>query len=219
MLLLLLSIIWLASCGRKLGKTRHLVAESVLTEEANKRITGVERLVQSTPMPRTTRGTESGGRFKSFSYRKESSGDLNFSKRRLPEVPKSPDVAISKPVQEPPKYDGKSSWEAFLVQFEIAAKLNGWNDEQKALFLVTSLHGNATLILSNISGNERGDYAKLVAALSSRFGITHQSDLARAKLKTRIKRREESLPELAENVETLTRKAYPDASTRNCKMS
>ena len=75
------------------------------------------------------------------------------------------------------------------------------------------LHGNATLILSNISGNERGDYAKLVAALSSRFGVTHQSDLARAKLKTQIKRREESLPELAENVETLARKAYPDAST------
>ena len=94
----------------------------VLTEEANKRITGVERLVQSTPMPQTTRGTESGGRFKSFSNRRELSGDLNFSKRRLPEVPKNPDVAISKPVQEPPKYDGKSSWEAFLVQFGIAAK-------------------------------------------------------------------------------------------------
>ena len=81
----------------------------VLTEAANKRITGGERLVQSTPMPRTTRGTESGGRFKSFSNRKESSADLNFSKRRLPEVPKNPDVATSKPVQEPPKYDCKIS--------------------------------------------------------------------------------------------------------------
>ena len=40
-------------------------------------------------------------------------------------------------MQEPPKYDGKSSWEVFLVQFEIAAILNGWNDEQKALFLAT----------------------------------------------------------------------------------
>ena len=112
-------------------------------------------------------------------------------------------------MQEPPKYDGKSSWEAFLVQFEIAAKLNGWNEG----FVSSNVPWvpNATLILSNTSGNERGDYAKLVAALSSRFGITHQSDLARAKLKTRIKRREESLAELAENVETLTRKAYPDA--------
>ena len=203
-----------SACESLEKRVKYTVADlQVLTEEASKRITGVERLVQSTPMPRATRGTESGGKFKSFFNRKESSSDLNFSKRRLPEVPKNPDLAISKPVQEPPKYDGKSSWEAFLEQFEIAAKLDGWSDEQKALFLATSLRGNATLILRNISGNERGDYAKLVAALSSRFGITHQSDLARAKLKTRIKRREESLPELAENVETLTRKAYPDAST------
>jgi hypothetical protein len=63
-----------------------------------------------------------------------------------------------------------------------------------------------------MSRSDREDYAKLVMALTSRFGITHQSDLARAKLKTRIKKREESLPELAESVECLTRKAYPDAS-------
>ena len=142
-------------CESREKRVEYTAADlQVLTEEANKRITSVERLVQSTPMPRTTRGTESGGRFKSFSNRKESSGGLNISKQRLSEVPKNPDVATSKPVEEPPKYDGKSSWEAFLVQFEIAAKLNGWNDEQKALFLATSLHGNTTLILSNISGNE-----------------------------------------------------------------
>ncbi len=63
-----------------------------------------------------------------------------------------------------------------------------------------------------MSRSDREDYAKLVMALTSRFGITHQSDLARAKLKTRIKKREESLPELAESVECLTRKANPDAS-------
>ena len=50
----------------------------VLTEEANKRITGVERLVQSTPVPRTTRGTESGGRFKSFSEQKRIVRRLKF---------------------------------------------------------------------------------------------------------------------------------------------
>ena len=119
---------------------------------------------------------------------------------------------MSKPIWEPPKFDAKSSWEAFLAQFEIAARMNGWNDEQKAQFLATSLHGNATLILSNMSRSDRKDYAKLVMALTSRFGITHQSDLTRVKLKTRIKKREESLPELAESVECLTRKAYPDAS-------
>ena len=100
-----------SACESLVKRVEYTAADlQVLTEEANKRITSVERLVQSTPMPRTTRG-----RFKSFPHRKESSGDLNFSKRCLPEIPKNPDVVISKPVQEPPKYDGKSSWEAFLV--------------------------------------------------------------------------------------------------------
>ena len=29
--------------------------------------------------------------------------------------------------------------------------MNGWNDEDKAAFLATSLQGNATLVLSNLS--------------------------------------------------------------------
>ncbi len=83
--------------------------------------------------------------------------------------------------------------------------------KKSPVFGDVSLHGNATSILSNMSRSDREDYAKLVMALTSRFGITHQSDLARGKLKTRIKKREESLPELADSVESLTRKAYPDA--------
>ena len=132
------------------------------------------------------------------------------SKRRLSEVPKSNNhVTTSKPVQEPPKYDGKSSWEAFLVQFETAAKLQMERRTESVVFSNVFSRKRK----SNISVNKRSDYAELVTALTSRFGITHQSDLARAKLKTRVKKREESLPELAESVESLTRKAYPDAST------
>ena len=67
---------------------------------------------------------------------------------------------MSKPIREPPKFDGKSSWEPFLAQFEIAARMNGWNDEQKAQFLATSLLGNATLILSNMSRSDREDYTQ-----------------------------------------------------------
>ena len=186
--------------------------QSLLTE-SNKRLTGAER-VQSTPMSVNPSRADLGGKIQMQAAKKKSLEESNPTPRRqLPRVPQSTRVGMSKPVQELPKFDGKGSWEAFLAQFEIAAQMNGWNDEQKALFLATSLHGNATLILSNMSRNDRQDYAKLVTALTTRFGITHQADLARAKLKTRVKRREESLPELAESVEGLTRKAYPDASS------
>lgn len=122
-------------------------------------------------------------------------------------------VKTHKPVQQPPKYDGKSSWEAFLAQFEIAAQMNDWADEEKAAFLATSLAGNATLVLSNLSNQDRRDYHVLVAALTSRIGVTHQAELARAKLKNRLRRKGETLPELVECVESLTRTAYPDATS------
>ena len=90
--------------------------------------------------------------------------------------------------------------------------MNGWNDEDKAAFLATSLQGKATLVLSNLSEEDRRNYNQLVAALTSRFGVPHQSELARAKLKNRVKTKDETLPELVEGVESLTRTAYPDAS-------
>ena len=43
--------------------------------------------------------------------------------------------------------------------------------------------------------------------------MAHKSELARAKLKRLGKGKEQWMSELAETVETLTRTAYPDAST------
>ena len=91
--------------------------------------------------------------------------------------------------------------------------MNGWVDEEKATFLATWLSGNATLVLSNLSNQDRRDYLVLVAALTSRFGVMQQAELARAKLKNRLRRKGETLPELVECVESLTRTAYPDATS------
>ena len=121
-------------------------------------------------------------------------------------------VGRRKPIQAVPKFDGKSSWEVFKVQFDIAAEINGWQEDDKAVFLATALEGKAALVLGNLSSPERRDYEVLVTALTTRFGMAHQSELARAKLKCKTKTKKESIPELAEYVETLTRAAYPDAS-------
>ena len=117
-----------------------------------------------------------------------------------------------KPVQPAPKFDGKTSWEVFQAQFDIAAEINGWQEEDKAVFLATALEGRAALVLGNLSDKERRNYESLVSALTTRFGMAHQSEFARAKLKCRSKSKEDSMPELAESVEILTRVAYPDAS-------
>ena len=53
------------------------------------------------------------------------------------------------------------------------------------------------------------DYKELVAALKSRFGLAHQQELHRSKFKSRLRRRDESLQELAVYLERLARLAYP----------
>ena len=59
----------------------------------------------------------------------------------------------------------------------------------------------------------RNHYPSLVAALESRYGSQRQAELHRMKLRSRSRRREESLPELAEDIERLAKLAYPEATS------
>ena len=115
-------------------------------------------------------------------------------------------------LQKPPPFDGRSSWDAYKLQFEMLADVNHWSDAERATYLVISLQGLALTVLTNVSPDHRGEYATLVAALNKRFGSAHLADLNRVKLKGRIRKRDEGLPELAKDVEHLTCLAYPDAS-------
>lgn len=112
----------------------------------------------------------------------------------------------------PSTYDGKSSWEAYLTQFKLLSELNHWTEQQKATYLAISLRGPALTVLTNLPEEQRGDFTALTTALKNRFGNNHQAELNRAHLRGRMKKRDESLPELAEDVERLTRLAYPDAA-------
>ena len=48
--------------------------------------------------------------------------------------------------------EGKTSLKQYLRQFELVAKFNGWDDEEKSLQLVTSLEGAALDTLDRVSG-------------------------------------------------------------------
>ena len=113
---------------------------------------------------------------------------------------------------KPLPYDGQFPWEAYKLQFEMLAQLNGWSETQKATYLAVSLRGSALTILANLPSEQRSEYKCLLSALDNRFGTAHQKELNRVKLRNRMRRREESLPELAEDIECLSRLAYPDAA-------
>ena len=113
--------------------------------------------------------------------------------------------------RKPAEFDGRVAWEAYKAQFELLAQGRGWSSEEMALQLVASLRGPALEILAHLPPAHRSSYEKMAGALQQRFGSPYLSEVYRARLKARVRQQDESLPQLALDVETLVRRAYPAA--------
>ena len=111
--------------------------------------------------------------------------------------------------KRPAMYDGKSSCKDYLVQFDMISCLNGWDEVTKAMELATNLSGIARSILTDVDPVHRQDYGRLVKALLTRFEPENQTEIFRAQLKSRLRKRSEDLGELAQEIKKLARKAYP----------
>ena len=107
-------------------------------------------------------------------------------------------------------YDGKTSLRNYLAQFDMIACCNGWQGHIKAAQLAGHLQGAALDVLGDLNMTDRFEYGALVGALKYRFEPPEQNETSRAKLKHRIRRRNESLEELAHAVRRLSREAFQD---------
>ena len=117
-----------------------------------------------------------------------------------------------KPVVLPDKYDGSIAWQDYQAHFELCADLSAWTDRQKANYLAVSLRGPAQELLGDMSMEMRQNYGILSEALCARFGSEGQTELFRTQLKTRQRKSNESLPELAQSIRRLVSRAYPEAT-------
>ena len=111
-------------------------------------------------------------------------------------------------MQRPGSYDGRASWDAYYTQFKMLTCINGWKEEEKATYLAVSLIGPALTVLNNIPPESLYSCDALVSALETRFGSAHQVELYRVRFKAKSRRRDEDLPELAEDIELLAHLAY-----------
>lgn len=109
------------------------------------------------------------------------------------------------------QFDGKTSWKDYLVQFELAAHANRWDRHTRAVRLACSLRGSAQALLSDLTPEVRYDYDRLVTTLTERFEPENQCEIYKAQMKQRVRKRDEQLPELAQDIKRLTRMAYPTA--------
>ena len=113
---------------------------------------------------------------------------------------------------KPQTYDGTEDLDEYLTHFNIIARLNGWSKEAKSLHLAGNLAGSARALLNDLDPQKREDYESLVEALTHRYGNVNRAAVFKSQLQTRMKRKDESIPELAQSVVKLARKAYPKAN-------
>ena len=96
------------------------------------------------------------------------------------------DYSAGCPVQKPVIFHGRSSWEAYMTQFEIVAEINQWDGPFKAVSLATSLRGPAPTVLSNLPAMESRIHYP--SAPEKRFGNKRLTELHRMKFRNWVRR-------------------------------
>ena len=119
----------------------------------------------------------------------------------------------SKRTVMPDKFQGTTPLDEYLVHFELCAELNGWDNMEKAKYLAVCLRGSAQCLLGTLQGSTLRDYTALVGALRERYGTEGQTEIFMAELQSRQQGPRESFQELADGVQRLVGKSYPQATT------
>ncbi|KAL9970195.1 hypothetical protein ACROYT_G022529 [Oculina patagonica] len=119
---------------------------------------------------------------------------------------------FSKPVKNPADYDGTQSLRDYLKHFERCSVVNGWNEDEAAVFLAASLRGEAQKVLNGMSDSDCRNYAKIVDKLELRFGVEKQRELHQARLHNRRQQENESVQALAADIRSMSSLAYQDLS-------
>lgn len=126
--------------------------------------------------------------------------------------------ATARPVFMPETFTGVGrEWSDWSEQFDLAAEVNGWDDDLKLKFMSLLLSGRARDIYSGLSGDAKGNYGLLKAAMARCFEPCDSTDWSRAAFTDRRRMHNETAREFGNALRRLAFKAYPaaDNSTRD----
>ena len=110
------------------------------------------------------------------------------------------------------RYDGSTSFEAFLAQFENCSKYNGWNSEDKLLQLKGALRGSAAQVL--LGEDNATTFHDLCQELRQCFGTEGYENQFESQLKVRRRYRGETLRALYHDIQRLVLQAYPGTQNK-----
>ena len=85
---------------------------------------------------------------------------------------------------------------------------NGWDEDERGVFLAASVKGEAQKVLSGLSDFQCRQYKKIIEQLESRFGVEKQLQLHQAKLHNGRQQPKETVQALATDIRTLVDLAY-----------
>jgi len=108
-----------------------------------------------------------------------------------------------------PEYNGKVTWKAFWMQFEMIADQYNWDEATKLERLFISLRGKALDYACQLQETTRLRLVMFVRAMDQRFGDHILPETYRATLNNVKKQKLESLREYEARVRKLVGKAYP----------
>ena len=117
-------------------------------------------------------------------------------------------ILHTSPPMKPQTYNGDEDWESYLNHFEVCAELGRWSHQDKALYLAACLRRNAQVYYMTLKPAEMSSYHALTVKLGQRFGNTRQQPMWISKLEARMRRPNESVAELGDDLRRLAQRAY-----------
>jgi len=131
-----------------------------------------------------------------------------------PPVPENVAAGIQKvrPVITPDAFTGEptSNWDDWIGHFESVARVNGWDEPTRLLWLEVRMTGKAQKAWKRLTQEAKAEYDTAKEALRKRFEPTSRRELYAVEFQTRRRRREETWEELADSLRLLADKAFPD---------
>ena len=120
-------------------------------------------------------------------------------------------MAQQKQLVLPDTFSGRShdDFNIWISQFDLAAAVNQWSQVTKLQMLPLRLKGPALRAFHAIPAEDRRTYAKAIDALQNRFSPVERQSVHRAALRSRRRKPDEDLSELADDVLLLAGRSYP----------
>jgi len=119
---------------------------------------------------------------------------------------------IEVPVLLPDKFDGNQNFDDWVSHFECISKINGWNDDQKVLWLRVCMAVKAHMAYNRFSHEIQNSYGLMRATLKERFEPASKRDPYKIQLESRTKCEEENWADFGDDLCFLADKAYPKLS-------